>query len=354
MPLSDRYARIDAQLRTAIGRELTKLGGATSRLRDVRWVPVDLERARPLRRMAIVAADAGNVQLRMSPLRIAFVRVASSASETPLGELVFSPELPPADLGALLVAELPDLVGPLHDAGLDPLPLLQTAAERRDAVNAIREVLEWGAVLAEVARPREEPVLIVRDGLLRSIHLGESEFSRLAAALRAASARTGNQLAAVAKSVPGGVDLVNALLLGGVLHNAPDTAVSFLVIPEALERDLLPASFVVGRRMGPLLLARVRATGAFVPIEVAGADPASLVAATASLFGPGAEWYPEPGAPVEVTLAHHRARVSALDREWMRRAFLDALAARSPRMAKLAVAAEVLGRGGVTVGEEGA
>lgn len=338
-------------MRAAVGRELGALDAATGRLRGVRWIAVEAP-SRPLRRLAIVAADAGNVQLRLAPLRVALVRVASSAAADPLGELVFDAGLRGDELAALARAEVPALVAPLDAAGIDLGAVLQRAARRPESVTALREALEWGALLEALGTGQEAPTLVVRDGLLRSIHLEAAEFARLAAAVRERQARTGNRVVAVAKRVPGGADLVNALLLGGVLDDAPDAALALLAIPESLERTLFPPAYASGRRMGPLLLARFRATGTFVPLEVPDADDDAVTDAAAALFGPDAAWFPEPGYPVEVTVAHHRARISALDREWFHRAFLDALGQQDPRLARRALAAEVLGRGGVGVGED--
>src|SRR5579871_3705735 len=253
------YERLERQLATAIAAELAKLGDASRQLESVQWGTLEPSLA-PIGRVAIVAADAGNVRLRLTPLRIAFVRVASSANEEPLGELVFPSELP--------AAELLQLLSPLDDAGIKTDQLLAAADDRRDRLASVREVLEWGAVLASVQVRHDRPVLVVRDGLLRSIHFDTESFERLHNALISASRRTGNRLAAVAKRVPGGADLANALLLGGVLDRRPDAPVSWLRIPTELERELLPGSFVVGRRMGPLVLVRVRQGGSFVPIEV--------------------------------------------------------------------------------------
>lgn len=335
----------------AIAAELTKLGGASRQLESVEWDTLE-QAVAPIGRIAIVAADGGNVRLRLKPLRISFVRVASSAHEKPLGELVFPSELPGTELASLLRTELPQLLAPLDRAGMDTDRLLTPEKGSADRLALVREVLEWGAVLASVQQQHDQPVLIVRDGLLRSIHFDTEPFDRLRGALLKASRETGNKLVAVAKNVPGGADLANALLLGGVLDRRPDAAIAWLRIPIELERDLLPGSFVCGRRMGPLVLVRVREGGSFVPIEVADEDPASLPLAIATLFGPDAEYWPEPGMPVEVTVAHQRARISALDREWMHRVFLDQLARRSPLLARRAAAAEVLGAGGPVITEE--
>ena len=272
--------------------------------------------------------------------------------EEPLGEVVFPSELEARDLVDLLRTELGELLAPLDAAGLDVDGLLASSGARRDRLAAVREVLEWGAVLGAVESNWPEPVLVVRDGLLRSIHFDAESFDRLHLALLAASRRTGNRLVAVAKRVPGGADLANALLLGGVLDRRPDGPIAWLAIPQELEKQLLPGSFVVGRRMGPLLLVRVRRSGTFVPVEVAEADPHASRVAVASLFDEGTEYWPEPGMPIEVAIAHQRARISALDREWLHRAFIDALGRRDLRLANRALAAEVLGAGGPIVTEE--
>lgn len=347
-----RYRVLSRQLGRALGSELEKLGGSTSRIASAAWRPVSVAAQPPKRRLAIVAADAGNVTLRLNPLRIAFVRVASSDMEEPLAELIFQPDEPAPALAATICEELPRVVAPLRDAGLDPATLLESALVRRNRLSAVREILEWGAILSAASTAHREPVLVVRDGLLRSIHIDEPSFARLRTALLDACSRTGNQLVAVAKNLPGGQDLVNALILGGVMDHLPDTPLAFLEIPRSLEEELLPPAFVEGRRMGPLAIARVRSTGTFVPLEFGTDDADSVESIVASLFGPDAEFYPEPGQPVEVMVAHHRARISALDREWLRREFIDQLSHSRARLARLTVTAEVLGMGGPTLSED--
>lgn len=341
---------MEDQLAAAIDAELGGLAHARRALAPVRW-SVPAEQNQPLQlRTAIVAADAGNVRLRLNPLRIAVVRVAASDREEPLGELVFPSEIQAEALEDRLTKEVPNLVEPLRKAGVNVTRLLASASGRRDRLAAIREVLEWGAVL-QVMSTGGTPRLVVRDGLLRSIHFDTDSFRKLADALGAAAELTGNALVAVAKHVPGGADLANALMLGDALRRPPGR-LAWLEIPYALERALLPGSFVVGRRMGPLLLVRAQTSAQLVPVELgpgAAVDPAR---ALASLFGADAEWFPEPGWPAELTMAHERARISALDREWLRAAFLDRLAARDPRLARRALAAEVLGVGGTLVTEE--
>lgn len=345
------FNTLERQLAVAVAAELAKLRDASRRLLDIEWGHLPAE-APLLRRVAIVAADAGNVRLRLAPLRIAFVRVASSSSEAPLAELIFPSELPSAELVALMRHELPSLLAPLDEAGVATDRLLEASSARRDRLAAVREVLEWGAILGTMRVRRPEPVLVVRDGLLRSIAFDADSFASLRDALLDASAATGNRLVAVAKQVPGGADLVNRLLLGGVLDRRPEGPLAWLRIPLEMEQDMLPASFVQGRRMGPLLLVRMSQRQGFVPIETADGEIESIHAALGTLFGPSAEYWPEPGMPVEVRIAHERARISALDRDWLHRAFLDQLEQRDPRLARRAVLAEVLRAGGTVVTEE--
>jgi hypothetical protein len=347
-----RHARIETQLGRALASEIHKVVRAGRDLSRVQWHIVDSEAPTPVR-LAIVAADAGNVQLRLSPLRITFVRVASSASTEPLGEVVFPADLEAKELTALLRNEVPELMAPIAASGLDPVHLFALADDRRDRSAAIREILEWGALLAALGTHGPEPVLVIRDGLLRSIAFDGPSFALLRDAALTAIHATGNGLAAVAKSMPGGGDLVNALMLGGVLHRRPDAELAWFAIPQELELDLLPASFAVGRRMGSLIVARHRRSGSLVPIEVASEDPRDVGNTVTALLGRNAQWWPQPGMQVEVAVAHERAHVSVLDQEWMRRAFLDHLSGLNSRLARRAVMAELFGAGGLSSAMEG-
>ena len=92
-PPGSRHDHIARQLEEVLRSEIGKVVRAGRDLSGVRWHPVAPD-ASPVAQIAIVAADAGNVQLRLVPLQAAFVRVASSASEEPLGEAVFPADLP--------------------------------------------------------------------------------------------------------------------------------------------------------------------------------------------------------------------------------------------------------------------
>lgn len=345
-----RERRLAEQLRVAVAAELEKIAGASRQLSPLEWRSVDPSAAQ-LQRVAIVAADAGNVRLRLSPLRIAFVRVASSAREEPIAELIFPSELSASELAAIIRRDVPELLRSLDEAGVSTQQLFDAADARRDRLAAVREVLEWGAILRTMQTQNDPPFLVVRDGLLRSIAFDGGSFEQLHRALDAASRATGNKLIAVAKQVPGGADLMNALMLGGVLDRRP-AGFSYLTIPRELEFELLPGSFVQGRRMGPLLLVRLPERLGFVPVEVQTDAPGATATALLTLFGKDAEYWPQPGMPVEVRIAHERARISALDRGWLRAAFIDELRRRDPRLADRALAAEVIGVGGALVTEE--
>jgi hypothetical protein len=54
-----------------------------------------------------------------------------------------------------------------------------------------------------------------------------------------------------------------------------------------------------------------------------------------------------------VQIAHQRARISAFDREWLHRAFLERIATNDARLASLTRVAELLGRGGPVLAEDG-
>lgn len=325
--------------------ELTRARANAAPLDDVSWHVSDDP---SLPRVAIVTADAGNVQLRLAPLRLAMVRVASSAQPEPIGELVFSLDAEPDELATALREALPSLTSPLEAAGIDLEGCLAAARDRRDPVSSVRELLEWAAVLVEVGRDGPAS-LVVRDGLLRSIFLDEATYARLQTAIEVACAGTGHQLAAVAKSLPGAHDLTNRLLMGGVFDRRPVARTAWLEVPLSVERALLPLAFVHGRRMGPLLLVWHALTGRLVAVEVARAEDAA--AAVATLFGPQADYWPEPGMVVEMAVAHDRARIKALDREALHAEVMNGLARLEPNLARRARVAELVGIGGLVTEE---
>lgn len=340
---------LDIQLRAALELELKAMRVRAPGIPAVAWM-IPTEVRPPLATLAVVAADAGNVELRLSPLRIAFVRVADSSGHAPLAEVLFSCADGAEGATAAVRCGAPEIVGRLEDAGVDVAAVIAGAFKRPDIASGVRELLEWGALLDVVARASDSPRLIVRDGLFRSILLAQPEFECVKRALRRSVARNGHILVAVAKSMPGGADLVNHLLLTGALDAAPDVPLAWLAVPRGVEDAVFPPAYAKSQRMGELLLVRDRETGTLTPIEVARSEDAE--SAVLAVFGSGVEWYPQPGQLIDLLVAHERAKVSPLEREQWRQTFLAALAGSNPGLAKRARLAELLGRGGVSAGAE--
>lgn len=343
-----RFKLLEAQLREAVRRESGVVSTARRDLSGLHWLPIATDQASRPAVIAVVAADGGNVELRMRPFRIAFVRVGTSETEEPIGELFFSSNLDAAELALTLEREIPTCADPLIAANVDLERVCSSALRGANPMNALRELLEWGAMLAATGHKRAEPSLIVRDGMLRSIHFESDDFARIATALAAAAQRTGNRVAAVAKNVPGGTDLLNLLMSCGVFERRPsDTGLAALRVPLDAEREVFPGSFVRGRRMGSLVLVWRRGIPAMTPIEVLDDAPEAIADTVRALHDESVPFWPYPGMPADLAIAHRNAHVTPFEFDLLRRAFLDAVADEHPRLANTMLAAGLLGAGGV-------
>ncbi len=341
-----RLRSLEQQLQDAIRFESGVVDRVRATLTDVSWLPVPATSSRAV--IAVVAADGGNIELRLRPFRIAFVRVGTSETSEPVGELFFPAEVGAAELAQQLEWSVPSCIDPLVAAGVDIERVLDSAGTG-SRVHSVRELLEWGAVLAAVQTRRDRPVLVIRDGLLRSIHFRTETMGAIEAALRDAMATTGNQLAAVAKSVPGGSELLNLLVSAGVFDTrAAAGDIAALRVPKDLERQVFPGSFTAGRALGDLVLVSRRGLPTLTPIEVMDVDGDALLDVVAALHGPGVDWYPAPGMPAELQVAHANAHVSSFEQELLRASFLDAVHDLNPAFARRVVTTSLLGAGGIT------
>lgn len=343
-----RLQSLEQQLREAVRFESGLITRANGALEGVVWTAIRRgSTTAPV--IAVVAADGGNIELKLRPFRVSFVRVGTSETPEPIGELFFPAELPAAELAQRLEWSIPTCIDPLVQAGVDLEAVLDSASRSATRVHAVRELLEWGAVIAATGARRDGPVLVIRDGLLRSIHFSGETMDAIGAALREACARTGNRLAAVAKRVPGGSELLNLLVSAGVFERRVAAGeLAALRVPKALEREVFPGSFTKGRSLGDLVLVSRRGLATLTPIEVFDTDDDGLHDVVSALHGADVAWFPSPGMPVELQIAHDYAHVSPFEQELLRQSFLDAVHDLNETLARKVITSALLGAGGIS------
>lgn len=316
----------------ALDAELGLLRGRRAPALPLRSLRLPAAAPTPLPRLAVVAADAGNLELRLHPLRVGVVRLGTSRSPLPVGE-VFVPLSLPVDRLVRWVLEEPSLAH-LRDAatccGLDPEQAASWLPPRLDStyvLHFLRELLEWLLLVAE-AQKAPPGTLLLRDGLLRSVALPREAFRPLCEALRRLTTERRLFLCALAKRVPGGVEFLSYLeLVVGELFCGD--GMQACEVPPAVEEQFSPASYASarGRRAGALYLLapspsqRHRPLAVEIPLWQQG-HAADLLAA---LQQHGHGGYPVPGYPAELLAAHQAAHVSPLQRELLVHTFLRRL-----------------------------
>ncbi len=353
----------------ALGKEMEVLRrGGKGDLPSLREVELPSIPDRGVPRRAVVAADAGNLELRVHPLRVGLVRVASATSrESALLLQAFLPLSQPLPYLVRFLLDQPGgpaLSGALEKTGLDParpeawLPRKPPPAGR--VLDFLRELLEWLALLHEAGRksPGEGPVLLLRDGLLRSIALPASLFGPILEALRKTTIQGKILLAALAKRAPGGPELVNylSLALPERIRDSRPFPRAF-EIPPALERAFSPGSFAsqaASRRGGRLYLLLPSPSHAVLPLvaEVPQWQAREAPRVLALLCRRGEAGYPRPGHPPELLRAHKRAAVSPFEREYFSRLLLERVLRLRPGLRDALLAAHLSGGGVLALPEE--
>jgi hypothetical protein len=339
-----------ARVALALDAELERLGSS----RTIERLPVVVLSPQPttvLPRLAVVAADAGNLELRVHPLRIGFLRLATSAAREPVGEAFVPLSRGPQEQLDWVFREpsMARLAGAAQLCGLDVdrvADWLPVALPSEYSLHFLRELLEW-LLLVHTAMTAPPGTLVLRDGLLRSVALPHVAFAPILRTLRAVTRERGVFVCALAKRAPGGPDFLSYLDLAvGAQYSRNGTAMA-LEVPPHVEEQFSPRAWAStkGRRGGALFLLAAAPTRLTRPMAVEvplwQRDRAGEL--LASLLHHGRGGYPEPGYPPELLAAHQAARVSPLHRELLARLFLRRLAAVRPQLRERLLAAHLVG-----------
>jgi hypothetical protein len=206
----------------------------------------------------------------------------------------------------------------------------------------MRELLEWAALLKLAFQ--KGPLLLLRDGLLRSVLMTDRLYRAFDERLRDLTMKNGHFLAGVAKRS----SVVNYLSMAFSIENAlPADRPSYVAVPAELEREASPASYrwMSERSMGRLHLARLD-VGAVVPVfpvDVAEwqSDKVGVIMALLQRSARGE--FPVRGYPRELLEAHEHARIGAIDQDLLKSMILDELTAIDEAAARHAREAMILG-----------
>lgn len=281
-------------------------------------------------RLAVVAADAGNLELRLHPLRIGLVRVATSARDGLFAESFVPLSRSAAEQLEWVFSEpsMTPLREAASEAGLDPTApeaWLPAALSNEYSLHFLRELLEW-LLLLHTAHTAAPGTLLLRDGLLRSVAIPHTAFKPICRSLRRITTARGIWLCAIAKRAPGGSDFLHYLDLALEQRLPSQGSPTAFEVPPALEEQFSPSAYASmrGRRAGLLYLwvsSRSR-HGRPLAIEIPSwqRPDAGFLLQSLAEFGRGG--FPEPGYPPELLAAHQAARIAPIEREALGRAFL--------------------------------
>ncbi|MBM4060103.1 MAG: hypothetical protein FJ265_03255 [Planctomycetes bacterium] len=333
-------------------RRLRREPRRAERLEQVR-LPLPPDDHRPTR-IAVVAADAGNLELRLHPMRVGLVRVATSEPGGFRAESFVPLSRSAADQVRWVFAEpsMQPLRAAAAASGADPDgpgDWLPQELPEGYALHFLRELLEW-LLLVHVAATAQSGTLLLRDGLLRSVAIPKPVFAPLCRTLKKLTTDRGLWLCALAKRAPGGSDFLHYLDVAVGAAPGHGESPAAYEVPPALEQQFSPSTYASmrGRRAGLLYLwiASSSRRGRPLAIEIPVWQQQHAGWLLACLGAQGRGGFPEPGYPPELLAAHQAARIAPIEREALGRAFLRQLAKeRRPELRERLLLSHLTGQG---------
>ena len=328
-----RFEDLRRKFRAALAHEWPQLARLRRDLGTAQAIPIGpplpgaaaaAEAAMPT--LATVATDGGENRLVFDPVRIQILRVADNRGTVYFEELV-PHSLPPDRILATFFQGDPRLTRFLKFLGITTADLLPgDSYQRGNLLAMLRELLEWAALLKLASQ--DGPMLLLRDGLLRSVLLPQKVFDAIRARLRQATADKGHLLAGVAKRSA----VINYLSLAFSLDRVfPDDAPAYLPIPREMEQEAAPRQYrwLGARSMGDLYVARLdRGPGVTLfPVDVAEWQKHQVGTVMRLLHRSARGSFPLRGYPDELMVAHEHARLAQLDADVLQSLLLDEIAA---------------------------
>ena len=287
-----------------------------------------------------VATDGGDNRLSFDPINLEIIRVVDSDGRERLqkifplsgGESVLRDAFDPES-----DSHVPVLVRFLEriDVEFEELSYFLRPAEGendlRAAIRPFRDIAEW-AVLLEIAwRPGQTKALVIRDGLLRAMHLRKIVVSKLAKSFEEAYKEKGSLLVGVAKRSKVLNYLSLALALEETLgKNYP----CFCEIPREIEERAHPrwSRWLKDSTIGILHLAKLVGdpNGLVLPVDI----PEWLMPRRKEVLEYLAETakssFPKVGYPEPLVRAHEGASLHRLEMSVLEEMLVDELLAGQP------------------------
>lgn len=344
LPDERRLERIRRSLNLALNQEWPQFERTKKRVADLPAVQISAAEAptdMPI--IATVATDGGEGRLSLAPISIQIVRVADSRGIVHFEEFV-PQSLRPEEVMRFFFASEERFQRFLRYLDVDWRDLLPKSDFQRSYLLAmLRELLEWAALL-KLATERQ-PMLLLRDGLLRSVMLRDSVFQSLRSRFEELTNKHGHLLVGAAKRS----SVVNYLSVAfGVNETFESISPAYIQIPTELEREAAPSQYrwIGDRAMGALYLAKldVGADVPIMPIDVAEWQRSHVADIMRYLHHSARGSFPRRGYPQELMMAHENAKLTQLEIEMLQSELLQELIARDPAVAHQASALMLLGQ----------
>jgi hypothetical protein len=339
----ERISRLKRGLELALNQEWPQLDRTCRHAAQLDPVPIASADADERRIVATVATDGGESRLCLDPIRINVIRVADSEGQIYFEEFI-PQSLRPEEIIRFFFSGDERLQRLLKYLGLawdDLLP--RTDYQKSHLVGMLRELLEWAATLRLAAEKR--PMLILRDGLLRSILLPDQVFLALKEKLTDLTTRNRHLLAGVAKRAAVISYLSVAL---GLRESFTSDQPAYVEVGTELEEEASPSQYRwMGQRcMGQLFVARLdRGEGVpLIPVDMASWQMASAKEALSLLCRSAHASFPLRGYPQELMMAHQHACLSEFETQMLEGLLVQHLSERNPAVARQVHQLKLLGR----------
>jgi len=340
---ADRIQRLTRSLELALNQEWPQLDRTCRKVSGLRPVRIDPEAASSRGVVATVATDGGESRLRLEPIRIQVIRVADS-----LGVIHFEQFIPqslrPEEIIRFFFAGEERLRRMLDYLALEWDELIpKSDYQKSNLLGMLRELLEWAATIKLAAERKD--LLILRDGLLRSVLLSDGVFAAIRRRLEDLTRRNGHLLAGVAKRSA----VINYLSIGLGLTSVlagPDPA--YLRVGADLEREASPSQYrwMSQRGMGVLFVARLDRGEAvpLMPVDIAAWQENEAAQAMTLLHRSARLSFPLRGYPQELTTAHRHAHLGEFETQVLESLLMQEVVARSPTLGERVRQLRMLGR----------
>ncbi len=275
--------------------------------------------------IAPVATDGGENRLIFEPLNLEILRVVDSEGRERIQKII--PVSTDPDVFSKMFEEIEVLKRFLKrlDTNYENLSyFLPTKKEEDEYVNVrnvirnFRDILEWAVLLDIAWEPEKTPILLLRDGLLRSISLKDSAMKSLAVSLKQAYQEKGTLLIGVAKRAK----VLNYYSIALGLENKFNRSYPcYCELPKDLEEESYrhASSWVRRRSFGDLYFVKFSENreGLILPVEIPSwlrdkrKEILEYAAWTANLS------FPVIGYPSPLIKAHENAVLTGIEMEYL-------------------------------------